>query len=181
MNKEQLINKLISLRYQAYYNIFSQQALHEYFKILHKSGAEPFPLPGLELIDGSRYQLSEFITEMNAINDKALLETKRNANRFITRNMLKEVFRVSQSFAKDNHLNDLMRNQDWYEYTRVIVNTMSHSGVLDINFEQSMQKKLPIIYKNHQITESMHGQPIPITMDLLYEITESIISWVNTI
>lgn len=95
-------------------------------------------------MDGSKYLLSEFVTEMNAVDENALLETKRNANRFITRNMLKEVFRSSQSFADSNNYSDLMRQQDWYEYTRVIVNTNSHSGLLDISYQQNLNQQ-PLI------------------------------------
>lgn len=95
--------------------------------------------------------------------------------------MLKEIFRYSQSFAHTDQLNNSMQEQDWYEFTRVLVNTMSHSGKLDIYYEKNLKNKLPITYKNHLITEDMHGKNIPATLDLVYELSEAVISWVKTV
>lgn len=170
MDKNELVVILNFWRDCAIYNIFSQQSLHEYFKYMHRNNyTKPFELPGVDNHNGNTITLDQFIKSNN------LLKIKRGSNAFITRNWLKETFRLVKEYAVSVNKLDLMKKQDWYHFVRINTNAFSHNLKYEFNSED--KKALPITYKGHEINSSMEGQYASLKMQTAYETIEDIISF----
>lgn len=172
MNKNQLLNILYAWKRSAVYNIFAQQSLHEYFKQQHKNNDIPFVLPGVKLIDGTTMPLMDFIQETNRVGKKELLQAKREASAFVTRNWLKETFRFVQANLHRN-----IKTATWYEFARIYVNSVSHD--FRYKFGKKDREKLPVSYKNETITIDMDGTHSALKLQTAFELVEEIIAFVR--
>jgi hypothetical protein len=173
--KDDLLNVLLSLRSAGIYDIFSQTCLHEFIKKWHIGQADPDSLT-TQLPEG-KITLREFIESLNKINDKAAVETKRNANSFLTRNLLKETFRITQSFCYLNKKMDILKGQPWYQFARIVVNSISHN--FRFEFKPNDIKLLPVKYKGEIIDSSMDGKPISMKLEILLNLIDDIIFFVK--
>lgn len=157
---EALKEKLKFFEYTAYYNIFSQQALHEYFKYIKK---EEYDLPGVVDYSGKHISLLDFCNWMDSIDKQALVNVKRRASTFVSRNVLKETFRHADEFFKNYKLS-AMQNQNWYHFTRVVVNCLSHDEVLR-GLGKSYKKYLPVTYGKFKIDVEDEGKPLSVKLE----------------
>ena len=123
--KEDLVAHLISLRAAAIYGIFGQTCLQNFAKQCMAGEADPESLT-TELPEG-RLSFGSFMRQLATLGPQAAAETKRNANRALTRNLLKEMFRITQSFCYASGKQHTLTSQSWYEFTRILVNSLSHN------------------------------------------------------
>lgn len=173
--KDDLLNVLLSLRAACIYDIFSQTCLHEFIKKWNIGQADPNSLT-TQLPEG-KITLKEFIDSLNNINDRAAVETKRNANRFLTRNLLKETFRITQSYCHSNKKMDILKNQTWYQFARIVVNSISHN--FRFEFRPNDKKLLPVNYMGQTIDISMDGKSISMRLEILLNLIDDIILFVK--
>lgn len=171
--KDELVDSLFSLRTAAIYDIFAQSCLHEFFKQA-SSGAADLESLSTVLPEGA-ITLKEFVEQINKHGDQALVETKRNANRFLTRNLLKETFRITQSYCSSTGQRDVLENEVWHQFARIIVNSISHNFRLD--FRPYDKRLLPVSFKDVEITEAMDGSPISFQLQVLIELVDEIIEF----
>lgn len=174
-SKNDLYNVLFSLRSAAIYDIFSQTCLHEFIKKWSVGEADPDSLT-TQLPEGT-ITLKEFIESLDKISKKSAVETKRNANRFLTRNLLKETFRITQSYCQANNKMNLLKKEAWYQFARIVVNSISHNFRYD--FRPNDKKLLPVHYRNQIIDISMDDKPISMKLEILLNIIDDIIFFVK--
>ena len=174
-SKDDLVNHLLSIRAAGVYDIFAQTCLHEFFKKWYAGEADPNTLT-TELPEGT-ISLRQFAQQLDTINDQALVETKRNANRFLTRNLLKEVFRITQSYCQTHDQESAMTAEPWYQFARIIVNLLSHNFRLEFRpYDKSL---LPVSYRDKTINEAMDGQPLSMQLRVLLSLADDIIDFVR--
>ena len=173
--KNDLLNVLLSLRSAGIYDIFSQTCLHEFIKKWNVGEADPNSLT-TQLPEGT-ITLREFIESLNNISDNAAVETKRNANRFLTRNLLKETFRITQSYCQINDKIIILEEQSWYQFSRIVVNSISHN--FRFEFRAKDKTLLPVSYRNQTIDSSMNGKPISMKLEILLNLIDDIIFFVR--
>ena len=173
-NRADLLNHLVSLRAAAVYDLFGQTCLHEFFKLWHSGRADPDSLH-VTLPEG-RMSLRELSERLEQCGPRALVETKRNANRFLTRNLLKEGFRITQSFCKAHGHSAQMISEPWYQFARMLVNCLSHD--FRLQFPQD-EKQLPVSYGHYVIDKSMDGRILRIPLQVLAELSDHVIDFVR--
>lgn len=168
--KEDLLNSLFSLRAAAIYDIFAQTCLHEFFKQAHKGLADLSSIS--TVLPEGKITLREFTKQIDIHGGHALVETKRNANRFLTRNYLKESFRMTESYCVLTRQKNILKQENWYQFARIIVNSLSHNFRLE--FRPYDKTLLPVTYQRTEINESMDGKPISFKLQILLDLTEEI-------
>jgi len=174
-SKKDLIALLISLREAAIYDIFAQTCLHEFIKKWHHGEADPTSLK-TELPEGI-INLQQFILRLTNYGNNTAVETKRNANRSTTRNLLKEGFRITQSFCKNNNINHIMKSMPWYQFTRIIVNSLSHD--FRLNFNRYDLQQLPVTFNNYSIEITDNGKSLSMPLSVLMSLYDKIFKFVE--
>ena len=174
-SKGDLLGHLISLRAAAVYDIFAQTCLHEFIKRWYAGEADPDTLT-TELPEGTM-NLRQFMDSIGAISDRAPVETKRIANSFLTRNHLKEVFRITESYCKTHGQATMMSAEPWYPFARIVVNSLSHSFRLE--FRPYDKRQLPVSYQGQTIDESMEGQPLSLQLVVILSLVDETIDFVQ--
>lgn len=171
--KEHLLASLLSLKHSAVYDIFAQICLHQFFKQAHSGHVSLNSL--IQLLPEGEITLQEFCDEHEKLGSLALRETKRNANRFLTRNLLKETFRLTQSYSISSDQMDLLESQDWYQFARIFVNSISHDFCY--RFSKYDKKMLPVSFNGFEITQSMDGDSAKLTLQNVIELVYEIIAF----
>ena len=172
-SKSELIDSLFSLRAAAIYDIFAQTCLHEFFKQAHNGLADLESLS--TVLPGGAITLKDFVEQIGKHGNQALVETKRNANRFLTRNLLKEAFRITESYCTSTGQKNVLQNEAWYQFARIIVNSLSHNFRLD--FRSYDKTLLPVSFKGIEMTESMNGKPISFKLQVLIDLVDEIMGF----
>jgi len=162
-----------SLRAAAIYDIFAQVCLHDFIKDCHRGTADPKTLT-TKLPEGE-LDFDKFCAELGKLGSRALVETKRNANRAVTRNYLKEVFRVTQSYCDKSGQYSVLESESWYHFTRILVNSLSHNFRLE--FRDNDKKYLPVSYGDETLDLKMDGQAISGKLELLVRLADEIINF----
>ena len=183
-SKDELVQQIYSLRMAAIYDIFAQICLHEFVKKWDKGETDPDELPKAifpptEIFPEGEITFRQFMEHLSELSNVAQVETKRNANRFLTRNHLKEVFRITQSYCQQAEQDKAMRVEPWYRFARVIVNSLSHDWGL--HFTSNDKKILPVSYKGETIAASMDGQTLHIKLDMLVALTDDIMDFAKNL
>lgn len=173
-NREELASNLFTLRQAAIYDLFAQICLHENIKLIH-SGGNSIPLT--TNISGQNITIESFLFSLGLAGSHAPVETKRNANRFLTRNHLKEVFRITQSYCSKTRQLPLMEIESWYHFSRILVNDLSHD--FRLKFSKNDLKLLPLIYNGYEITNEMEGTIFSLPLEILLRLCDDVIEFVN--
>lgn len=173
---QELSGSLLTLRYAAIYDIFGQTCLHEFVKSCHTGTRD---LKELEtILPEGKLTFESFVNDVNSFGSKALVETKRNANRALTRNLLKEVFRLAQSYCSNSNQLKEMESNHWYQFARLIVNSISHD--FKWRFHKKDKQHLPTTYKEVTLRLELDGQDIHMRLQILIELVDEIISFSKT-
>jgi len=105
----------------------------------------------LYIPEGERYYKAEF-----GGPDRS--NYKRAATEFVKlmlRTFTTESFEKLRGYCKDTGQTALMRAQPWYQFARVVRNSLAHSQIWSFNSYDLRQ--LPITWNGKTITESMNG------------------------
>jgi hypothetical protein len=121
--------------------------------------------------------LRQFMDSLAATSRHAPVETKRNANRFLTRNLVKEGFRIAQSYCKASGHDEEMKSEPWYQFARIVVNELSHDFRLRLTTHD--KKQLPASYRGKTIDESMDGRPLHLQLKDLLALFDDIAEFVR--
>jgi len=172
MTKNELINRQFSLRCGAIYDIFAQICLHEFIKKCSE-GKSSLAVLKTQLPEGE-ITLAQFFKKLDGMNNSAIVETKRNANRFLARNYFKELYRITESYCYSSNQEDVLKEQPWYQFARILVNCVSHSNLFEA---RRYKKELPVNYKGLSITEKNDGKQINVTLQFILELGEEILKF----
>lgn len=172
-NKTELLCSLSSMRCAAIYDIFAQICLHEFFKQAH-NGLADLELLSQVLPEGV-ITLKQFVEQVGKLGDNALVQTKRNANRFLTRNMVKEAFRLTESYCRSTGQGSVLEKESWHHFARILVNSMSHN--FRFEFRKYDKILLPVSYKDVEITKSMDGKPPRFQLQVLIQLVDEIMEF----
>lgn len=95
------------------------------------------------------------------------------------RGYLKENFRLTKNYLDEKNCLDRMQNRPWYQFTRILVNCLSHNMVFDLS--KVNPNHLPARYKDFYITKDMDKTYTPSTFDaeLYINLGDNIINFVN--
>jgi hypothetical protein len=170
---DDLVGVLITLRAAAIYDLFGQIYLHNFLKDVAQGREDPDTLVA-QLPEG-QISLKNFIDTLGRISEHAFLETKRNANRALTRNLFKESFRITLSYCIKTNQNRALKAQKWFRFARIIANSASHNFILE--FRPFDRSQLPVTYRGLTIDVSSEGEPLSINLDRLIGIVDDIIEF----
>ncbi len=163
------------MRAAAVYDLFGQILLHEFFKGI--SVGENDPSTVIASLPEGQLSLADFIGRLNKFSDKALVETKRNANRALTRNLFKEVFRLTLAYSVFSNQRQLIKGESWFEFARIEANSLSHNFRLE--FRRHDLAALPVTYGGVTIEASQNGKTIEMKLETLIGLVDEIIEFVN--
>lgn len=76
----------------------------------------------------------------------------------LLRAFLKESFEVIKSYCKSTNQETNFKQQNWYQFARIIRNSLSHNFVIELR--ENDKKLLPIVWRGRSITFAMHGKPL---------------------
>ena len=175
-SKKDLNSHLFAMRQAAIYDVFAQICLHENIKKIHRGESDYFKLK--QTLPEGELDFVDFLNNLVELGGDAPVETKRNANRFLTRNHLKEVFRVTQAYCKKTDQIKLMKSESWYQFARVITNSLSHD--FKLNFNDYDKKILPVSYGEKEITSGMDGKCLELALEVLLKLSDEIINFSKT-
>ena len=161
----------------AIYDLFGQIHLHNFYKDVAAGNADASTLIA-ELPEG-KVSLKEFTDGLNRLGDNALVETKRNANRALTRNLFKESFRITEAYCRNSSQFEVFKTNEWFEFSRIIANCLSHNFRLE--FRPYDLSRLPVSYKGVTVDSSLDGKPISITLEILINLSDELIIFAETI
>ena len=176
-NQADLVNVLISLRMAAIYDIFGQAHLHNFYKDVAAGKADASTLT-TTLPEGN-ISLKEFTDEVDGLGARALLETKRNANRAVTRNFFKESFRITEAYCRISSQLDTLKAKHWFGFARIIANSLSHNFRLE--FRPYDLSQLPVSYKGIMIDSSSNGKPVSLQLEILLSLGDELIGFAKGI
>ncbi len=176
-NQADLANVLMSLRMAAIYDIFGQIHLHNFYKNVAAGEADASTLIA-ELPEG-KISLKEFTDKLGGLGAQALVETKRNANRALTRNLFKESFRITEAYCRNSSQLNALKAKDWFGFARVIANSLSHNFRLE--FRPYDLSQLPVSYGGVTIDSSLHGKPISMQLEILMNLVDELNGFAKTI
>jgi hypothetical protein len=162
-SQQDLVNHLFAMRTGAVYDLFGQILLHNFFKDVAAGKADASTL--VATLPEGTLSLQDFVVLHDRISDTALRETKRNANRALTRNLFKETFRLTLSYCNYSNQKEAIKSEHWFEFARVVANSLSHNFRLD--FRPYDLSVLPVMYGGVTIDASMNGKTIEGTIETL--------------
>ena len=68
-----------------------------------------------------------------------------------------------------------MAKENWYEFARILVNSLSHNFRLD--YREYDRRQLPATYKNETLTISMDGKPAGMRLYTLLSLADEVINF----
>lgn len=93
----------------------------------------------------------------------------------VLRTLIKDTYETVKFYAKETDQPKRMKKADWYNFTRIIRNCLSHDNRL--RFEDWDKEILPVRWRDKEITIDMDNQPLSvhimndaIAIQLFYEI-----------
>ena len=175
--KSDLVDHLVALRMAAIYDIFAQICLHQFIKDWAEQKVDPESLK-TQLPEGT-VTFKQFMDDLAIMGDQVQVETKRNANRALTRNYLKEVFRITQSFCKMTGQSDVMSSEPWYQFARMVVNSLSHNFICE--FRPEDKKYLPVTYKGVTLDITLDNKPLNMKLEILLTLSDDIIAFASNL
>ncbi len=76
-------------------------------------------------------------------------------NKMLMRTTIKESFEHIKEYCQDTNQFPLLKSEPWYEFARIIRNFLSHN--CRFIFNKYDRERLPIKWKDFEITEDLHG------------------------
>ena len=164
------------LRDAAIYDIFAQTCLHEFIKKSINGECDLDDI--LTNLPEGKITLRVFLETRNMLSPLYLVETKRNANRALVRNLIKETFRITQSYCTNSSQYDKLENMEWYQFTRLMVNSLSHDFRWE--FRSKDEKFLPVEYKGISIQLDQKGRNLQMKLQTMVDLVDEIIEFTKS-
>ena len=90
--------------------------------------------------------------------DDLLKHATQELRNSVIRNCLKETFELVKSYGKETEQADVIRAAPWYQFLRIVRNSLSHD--LRLDFRESDLKHLPVTWSGLTIDRSMQNGPL---------------------
>ncbi|WLT32327.1 hypothetical protein [Geothrix sp. PMB-07] len=110
-------------------------------------------------VAGSTYIDFSQIVKSYIDDREALRENLRQYWNSARRNLIKEAFEITKAYAEVNSLTGQIKQQPWFQFARMIRNSLSHD--LHLRFRNSDLPLLPVSWQGKTITASMNEHPLP--------------------
>lgn len=96
----------------------------------------------------------------------------------VCRTYMRENFRITQNYCIETNKLDILQEQEWYQFARILVNCISHNFIFDLTTVN--KNRLPVRFKNIEIGESMHGCHLSrrFTAQIFLDLGDSILTFV---
>jgi len=82
----------------------------------------------------------------------------------LVRTIFKESYAALRIYGEEtDQWHGKLERQDWYQYLRLMRNSMEHSSLLDPRFdfcENDIKNNLPLVWNGKRLDVAMNGQPI---------------------
>ena len=171
-SRSDMADVLKTLRAAAAYDLFGQILLQWFCKDVLEGEADPNSL--VQKLPEGDVTFKQFADQIGG----ALLETKRNANRALTRNLFRESFRLLLSYCHKASQQDVLKSQGWYEFARVTANAISHNFRWE--FRPYDLSCLPVSYNGITLTKELDGQPVSMRLEILINLVDEMIRFSET-
>ena len=178
--KEQLLSHLQTQRIAAIYDIFGQALLLKTIQNW-KQGEEP-PETLITILPevSGPVSFKRWAESLGGVNGQVLGEASQWANRNLTANYLTKVFRLTESFYKEKGEIKYFRNQDWHQFVRVHVNSMSHDW--KYHFDHYAKRKMTdgsLEYKGVRVGMELEGKSVSVKLEIVLSLADDIIDFVD--
>lgn len=171
-SRSDMTNVLKTLRAAAVYDLFGQVLLQRFCKEVIEGKVDPNGL--IQKLPEGDLTFKQFADQIR----DGLLETKRNANRALTRNLFRESFRLLLSYCHKASQQKILKSQKWYEFARVTANAISHNFRWE--FRPYDLSCLPLSYNDVALTENLDGQPVSMRLEILIDLVDEMILFSKT-
>lgn len=173
-NIEDLKAHIITLRYTLLYNEFAQR--YFYNSLLKNGKTEEFLSQELFILPEGKITFKNYVESLEKKSLNVLNEVIKNASRTIARNYFKECYRIVESYCYESKQENLLKNQRWYEFYRIITNSLSHD--FKLKFNKKDKKVLPLNYGSFILDNTLEGKRLDIELNILLEINLELIEFV---
>lgn len=151
-NKEYLVNQLERTLNMLYFSLGSLTFFTDpYFQV--KLSDVNIGFGSLEI---NCKNLDEIFKKESVLN-----ETIFELSKQYLRTCFKESFEHIKSFAKITNQFELVRSANWYQFARIMRDSLSHKVIIEIQSKDL--KLLPLCWNNIIIDESMNGKELELT------------------
>ena len=122
----------------------------------------------LELLHESNVNFGKYVVNFSQITNMFLNSKDKEiaVKEFLKSNiraLIKESFELVKSYCKDNDQMSILESQDWFQFSRLIRNAISHN--YKFSFSSFDRRILPVLWNNRIINEHMNNKYLE--LDLL--------------
>lgn len=114
-------------------------------------------------------------------SDELLGLATNELRKAVLRSCIKELYEVLKFECKTAEQEKALKNAPWYEFLRMIRNSLSHDFYL--RFNKSDKKKLPVAWSGLTLTQEMDGAELPmqgfLTKAKVQELIDDVIEYVE--
>lgn len=149
MNKEELANQLMHTRHNY---IMGLAAL----SIFSSGQADPLLERHAAAFGNYTVTFDQVARLLADEHDRSIV--LREYNKMLIRTTLKESFEHIKEYCQNTNQYPLLKEQQWYEFARIIRNYLSHNCCFIFN--RFDKERLPIKWGDLEITEELHGKDL---------------------
>lgn len=114
-------------------------------------------------------------------NDELLKHATNELRKTVLRSCIKELFEVLKSECETEEQKKALRIAPWYQFLRIIRNSLSHDFCL--RFNDYDKQKLPVAWSGLTLTQEMDGAKLPmqgfLTRIKVQELIDDVIEYVE--
>ena len=108
------------------------------------------------------YPLAEAAKNIKDSDKKQREKIQRDFFMMLLEVLLKDSFEVIKDHCKNSNKLQLFKQQDWYNFARIVRNCLSHNHSVEYKNDQD-KRSLPISWKGRSFTQDMEGKPLKIS------------------
>lgn len=108
----------------------------------------------------------------------SLEQVEKNALISLHCNMLRDMFRLLESYCFETNQQELLRSQTWYWFARIVSNSLSHNYRYEFR-SREIKENLPVRYRDVIISLEDENRPVGFNTNYLYLLAEDIMNFVR--
>lgn len=138
---------------------------------------DEYSLPFSEHAEAKKFLYIRYVLE----SDELLSLATNQMRKSVLRNCIKEMFELVKRYGMETDQIKLMRDSPWYQFLRMIRNSLSHDFFL--RYKEHDLKYLPITWSDLTLTAAMDGNELAmagfLTRIKIQELMDDVISYVE--
>lgn len=127
----------------------------------------------------SPFPLAEAAKYLKNADETQRQNIQKEFFKMLLRVHLRESFEVIKDYCEASNQANLFKQQDWYDYLRIVRNCFSHNFLIQYNNKD--KQSLPICWNGRSLTIQMDGQPLTASIlgvDGMFELHKEMRSFV---